>query len=132
MTGFELQTSGIGSDCSTNWATSTAHTGHILLICEIPESTGSVSLGVLPSYLFTGTYSRARHLLLVIISVTRFVEILPLWQKLTFIDQFFESLFLFWQNTESTLANLWHYWAIFLGANGQILKNKLVIWSHER
>ena len=24
MTGFELQTSGIGSDCSTNWATTTA------------------------------------------------------------------------------------------------------------
>ena len=25
MTGFEPRTSGIGSDCSTNWATTTAH-----------------------------------------------------------------------------------------------------------
>ena len=34
MTGFELKTSGIGSDCSTNWATTTALSElvHLLLL----------------------------------------------------------------------------------------------------
>ena len=44
-------------------------------------------------------------------SVTRFGEILPLWQNFT--SQIFESLFLIWQSVEPTLANLVHYWANF-------------------
>ena len=32
MTGFELQTSGIGSDRSTNWATTTAQVSYFLII----------------------------------------------------------------------------------------------------
>ena len=62
-------------------------------------------------------------------SVTRFGEILQLWQKFTSLWQFFDGLFLTWQNAEPTLANLWHYWAIFIVANGQILKHNLVtLW----
>ena len=39
-------------------------------------------------------------------SVTRFGEILPLWQKFTSLWQIFNGLFLIWQNAEPTLANL--------------------------
>ena len=46
-------------------------------------------------------------------SVTRFGKILPLWQKFTSLWQIFNGLFLFWQNTEPTLANLWRYLANF-------------------
>ena len=44
-------------------------------------------------------------------SVTRFGEILPLWQKFTSLWQFFGGLFLIWPNAEPILANLWHNWA---------------------
>ena len=47
----------------------------------------------------------------VLSSVTRFGKILPLWQRFTSIWQFFDSLFLIWQNAEPTLANLVHFWA---------------------
>ena len=47
------------------------------------------------------------------VSVTRFGEMLPLWQKFTSLWQIFDCLFLIWQNAEPTFANLWHYWAIF-------------------
>ena len=46
-------------------------------------------------------------------SVTRSGEISPLWQKFTSLWQSFDSSFIIWQNTELTLANLWHYWANF-------------------
>ena len=46
-------------------------------------------------------------------SVTRFGEILPLWQKFTIFCQICDCLFPIWQNAEPTLANLWHYWANF-------------------
>ena len=38
-------------------------------------------------------------------SVTRFVIISPLWQKMSCLWQFFDSLFLIWQNVESTFVN---------------------------
>ena len=44
-------------------------------------------------------------------SVTRFVEI---WQNLTSLWQFFDSLVFIWQNVKYTLANLQRYWANFL------------------
>ena len=47
------------------------------------------------------------------VSVTRFDEILPLWQKVTSRWQNFDCLFLFRQNAEPTLANLLHCWANF-------------------
>ena len=63
-------------------------------------------------------------------SVTRFGEILPLWQKFTSIWQIFDSLFLFGK----MLSTLWQMCdiigLIFIGANGHILKNNLTIWSH--
>ena len=34
MTGFELRTSGIGSNCCTNWATITAQHCHLLSLCH--------------------------------------------------------------------------------------------------
>ena len=37
----------------------------------------------------------------------------PLWQKFISHGQFFDGLFPIWQNAEPTLANLWHFWAIF-------------------
>ena len=46
-------------------------------------------------------------------NVTRFGEILPLWQKFTSLWQKFNGLFLIWQNAEHTLANLQHYWTNF-------------------
>ena len=46
-------------------------------------------------------------------SVTRYGEILPLWQKFTSLWQMFNGLYLIWQNTQPTLANLWHYWTNF-------------------
>ena len=63
-------------------------------------------------------------------SVTRFGEISPLWQTFTSIWQNFDSFFLIWQNAESTLAICDIFGLIFIVANGQILKNKLAIWSH--
>ena len=47
------------------------------------------------------------------ISVTIFGEFLQLWQKFTSLWQIVDSLFLIWQNYESTLSNLRHYWANF-------------------
>ena len=38
MTGFEPQTSGIGSDRSTNWATTTSQDGKLLLNHLLSES----------------------------------------------------------------------------------------------
>ena len=47
------------------------------------------------------------------VSVTRFCEISPLWQKFTSRWQIFDGLFLIWQNAQPTLANLWHNWDNF-------------------
>ena len=64
------------------------------------------------------------------ISMTRFGEILPLWQKFTSLWQKFDSLFLFGK----MLSLLWQICdivgLIFSVANGQIFKNNLTIWSH--
>ena len=46
-------------------------------------------------------------------SVTRFGEILPIWQNFTNIWQIFDCSFPVWQYTDPTLAKLWHYWASF-------------------
>ena len=46
-------------------------------------------------------------------SVTRFGVISPLWENFTSLWQNFHSSFHIRQNTELTLANLWHYWANF-------------------
>ena len=40
------------------------------------------------------------------LSVTRFVEISPIWKKFTSHWQIIGGLFLIWQNAEATLANL--------------------------
>ena len=42
----------------------------------------------------------------------------------------FLGLFSIWLNVELSLANFWSKWQVFIVVNGQILKNKLVIWSH--
>ena len=64
------------------------------------------------------------------ISVTIFGEISPPWEKFTSLWQFFDSLFLIWQNVEPTLANCDIIGLICIVANSQILKNNLTIWSH--
>ena len=46
-------------------------------------------------------------------SATRFVVISPLWQTFTSLWQIFDCIFIIKQNIDSTLANLWHYWANF-------------------
>ena len=56
-------------------------------------------------------------------NLTTFAKKSCLWQL-------FDSLFLIGQNIEPTLAKLVHYWANFIVANGQILKNNLTIRSH--
>ena len=58
-------------------------------------------------------------------SVTWCGENSPLWQ-------FFNILLLIYQNTMPSLANLWHHWANFTVANGQLLENNLTICSHCR
>ena len=45
--------------------------------------------------------------------MTRSGKISPLWQKFMVLWNIFYGLFLIWPNAEPTLANLWHYWAIF-------------------
>ena len=61
--------------------------------------------------------------------VTRFDKILPLWQKFTSLWQIFRGWLLIWQNVESILAILWHYWANFHGYKLPNIKNNLTIWS---
>ena len=46
-------------------------------------------------------------------SVTRFGEIMTIWQNFTSLWQFFNSLFLILKNDGRTLANLEHYLANF-------------------
>ena len=59
-----------------------------------------------------------------------------IWQNFATLAKLYKSLanflqfFLIWQNVKPTLANLVHHWAIFIVANGQILKNNLTVWSH--
>ena len=60
-------------------------------------------------------------------NVTRFDKISLLWQNCTSIWYFFHSLFLMWQNVETTLANLLHCWANFHRFKWP---NNVNIWSH--
>ena len=46
-------------------------------------------------------------------SVTRFGKYSQLLQKFTSLWQFFDSLFLIWQNAEPTLVKFGHYWFNF-------------------
>ena len=62
-------------------------------------------------------------------SVTRLGEILPLWQKIKFLWQFYEGLFSIWQKLLPTVANFVHNWAIFHGCkwtNNEYYKSYLV------
>ena len=58
-------------------------------------------------------------------SVTRFFEILPLWQNFTSLWQIVDSLFLICQNVEPTLTNLVHYWADFYCFKWPKIENNL-------
>ena len=63
------------------------------------------------------------------VSVTRFGEISPLWQKLKCLWQFNEGLFSIWQKLLPTLANFVYNWAIFHGCkwtNNENYENHLV------
>ena len=60
-------------------------------------------------------------------SVTRFGEILPIWQNFGSLWKFFNSLFLILKS-DGCFWNI--IWLIFIVANDQILKNNLTIWSH--
>ena len=62
-------------------------------------------------------------------SVTRFGEILPLGQHFINLGQIVESLFSVWQIFEPTLENVLYSINV---ARGQILKNKIAIWSQCR
>ena len=63
------------------------------------------------------------------ISVTRFGEISPLWQKFKTFWLSLEGLFSIWQNFKPTLANISSKWQAFIVVNHQKLKNNLSIWS---
>ena len=74
MTGFKPWTSGIGSDCSTNWATTTAHyfflfLSSVSLLLSVPSlPTYSTYLPILPTYLpslltFVSAYCQNRPLI---------------------------------------------------------------------
>ena len=63
------------------------------------------------------------------LSVTKFGEISPFWQKLKCLGQFYEGLFRIWQKLLSTLANFIYNWAIFHGIkwkNNENYKSHLV------
>ena len=66
----------------------------------------------------------------VLISVTRFGDISPFWQKFTSLWQILMVYFLFGK----MLNLLWQICdiigLIFIVAHGQILKNNIAIWSH--
>ena len=57
---------------------------------------------------------------MVMLSVNRFGEISPLWQKFTSFGQFFDGLFLIWQICDI-------FGLIFIVANGQILKDNIML-----
>ena len=88
MTGFEPRISGIGSDCSTNWVTTTTLSMEFLLV-ELHVTQWQANWPVWPDL------AKFRNL----------------GQKFTSLWQIFDSLFLILQNAQHTLANLWHYWA---------------------
>ena len=56
------------------------------------------------------------------ISVTRFGEILPLWQNFKSLWLFFEGLFCIWQTLEPNWANVFEIGQILIVVNGPILK----------
>ena len=58
------------------------------------------------------------------ISVTIFGEISPPWEKFTSLWQFFDSLFLIWQNAEPTIAICYAIGQIVITENGQISKKQ--------
>ena len=62
--------------------------------------------------------------------MTRFEEILPLWQKFTSIWQIFRVNFLFGKMLSLLQQFCDIIGLIFIVANSQILKSNLTIWSH--
>ena len=65
-------------------------------------------------------------------SVTRFLEISPLWHNFKSLGQCFETLFSIWQNFNHTLAKMLCYWTFFFLVDVQIFLTNLAIWSHCR
>ena len=73
--------------------------------------------------------SKKRKTRLTFNRVTRFGEILPLWQKFTSLRQIFDSFFC--GKMLSLLGQICDIIGLILiDTNGQILKNNLTIWSH--
>ena len=60
--------------------------------------------------------------------VTRFGEILPLWQNRTGLWKNVDGIFSIWQNFEPTLQK-YDIWRIFIVTNGQILNSFRATWS---
>ena len=63
-------------------------------------------------------------------SVTIFGEISPIWQNFTNLWRIVDCSFPIWQNAESTLANLWHYWVSFHCCKWPNIEKYITIWSH--
>ena len=66
------------------------------------------------------------------ISVTRFSQISPLWQKFRSHRRLFEALISVSLNFEPALANILCHWANLIASNSVILTNNLAIWLHCR
>ena len=118
MTGFEPQTSGIGSDCSTNWATTTS-----LTYLSLRQSK-FVSLGHCPMI------------------QSNVVRILVVWPDLAKFRHFgttlkyfgrFESVHLVFAKSLSLFRPICNaIGQILIAVNSQILNKNLVIWSPHR
>ena len=63
-------------------------------------------------------------------SLTRFGEILQLWQNLQNLGQFWGDLFTNWKKNYLLWQILYAIGHISVHANGQMLKNNQTIWSH--
>ena len=130
MTGVELQNSGIKSNRSTNWATTTSlqpsfisQYKRYLLVSSCTYLICCCSLVHHKRVKNLDTDKQS--------SVTRLAKNSPLWQYIISFGQFFGPFIYFiWKNCEPTLVNLLCFWAISIAVKGQNGKNNLPVRSH--
>ena len=112
MTGFELRTSGNGSDRSTNWATTTA-LQFLIIYSSHSWGLGRQIMGLVYENQCDQIWRNSATL--------KRLQILCIFPK---------SLSSIWQNFELILEKFVCYWAnLFFFVNGQLLINNLVTLS---
>ena len=157
MTGFELQTSGVGSDHSTNWATITAHVVWMDLCLNVSKVSGLVTYCAFHTEGFCAKEKKVpitwakfcgkiANFILAILQVAVFNTMThccccwSVWQYLANFRPFgktlkyFGNIFRHYLVLGILLNLLRQIWSaigqIFNAVNSEILKNNLAIWSH--